>query len=195
MSNIASAFNRLVSRRMYDTSRTIEIVEYLSLALIGIFIPFLLQHPQLLVGSVVNFVLIMAAINVKGWGKIISLIVLPSISALLGTYLFGPFKVFLLYMIPFIWIGNAVLVFVFKWLFVQKRFNYAITLPIAAVLKAGFLYCMALVLIEVSVIPAAAAPVFAQGMGIVQLGTALIGGLMAFAAGQIYKNLTNRKAN
>lgn len=187
MSNIGTAVNSLVNRRMYDTSKAIEVFEYLFLALLGISIPLLLKHPQLLVGSAVNFVLIMTAINIKGWGKITSLIVFPSLSALIGTYLFGPFQVFLLYMIPFIWIGNAIIVFMFKYLYVSRKINYIITLPIAAILKGGFIYVMAVMLTKFAVIPASAALVFATGMGIVQLQTALLGGFAALVVSIVYK--------
>lgn len=187
VSNIGATAKSLVNRRKYEKTKAWEVFEYLFLALLGISMPLVFQHPQLLVGSAVNFVLIMAAINVKGWGKVSSLIVLPSVSAALGTYLFGPFQVFLLYMLPFIWIGNATIIFLFKYLYVERKMKFLATLPIAAVLKAGFLFAIALVLIKLSVIPAPAASVFATGMGLVQLVTALLGGCAAFAVNLAYK--------
>lgn len=187
MASIGMAINRLVNQRMYVTSKMVETAEYVSLMLIAALVPLLLQHPQLAVGSAVNFVLIMAAVNVKGWSKLVSLILLPSIAALAGTVLFGPFKVFLVYMLPFIWVGNAVIVFVFKYLYVEKKINFAVVLPIAAVAKAGAILAAAMMLIKLTVIPSAAATVFANAMGMVQLQTALIGGVLALGANLLYK--------
>jgi len=183
MTSISATLNRLVSQKAYDTSRTMEAAEFLILSITAISIPLLLRHPQLLVGSTVNFVLIMAAINLTGWRKIVPLIVLPSISALAGGYLFGPFTIFLVYLIPFIWMGNSIFVFAFKSLYVAKRTNYLIVLLIGSVLKAGFLLGMALLLIKFSVIP----PVFARAMGMTQLITAMLGGFAVFPANFLYQ--------
>ncbi len=191
MSYISGVLNQLAGRRMYQTSKAVETAEYVILALIAVLVPLLLQHPQLLVGSAVNFVLIMAAINVKGWSKLISLIVLPSAAALLGTVLFGPFKVFLLYMLPFIWLGNAALIFTFKALYAEKKAGFAVTLPAAALLKAGVIFAFAMLLIKLTIIPPAAAAIFASGMGIVQLQTALLGGAAAFGADYLYKRFVS----
>ena len=168
---------------MYETSEETELVEFVGLVSIAVLVPLLFRQPQLLVGSIVNFMLVMAAINIRGWKKIIPLIVLPSVSAAVGGYLFGPFTIFLVYLIPVIWIGNAILVFVFKYLYVTKRWNYAITLPVAAALKAGFLFVTASLLIYLSVIP----PIFAMAMGIMQIVTAMIAGGLAFPVNLAYR--------
>lgn len=186
---MAIALNSLVNQRRYATSKLVETVEYVGLAVIAVLVPLLLQQPQLAVGAAVNFVLIMAAVNVKGWSKLISLIVLPSVAALAGTVLFGPFKIFLVYMLPFIWVGNAVLVFVFKYLFVGRKINFAVVLPIAAIVKTGAIFAAAMLLIKASAISSAAAPVFANAMGMVQLETALMGGIAALGANLIYKKI------
>ena len=175
--------NRFVNQRMYETSKETELVEFVGLVSIAVLVPLLFRHPQLLVGSIVNFMLVMAAINIRGWKKIIPLIVLPSVSAAVGGYLFGPFTIFLVYLIPVIWIGNAILVFVFKYLYVTKRWNYVITLPVAAALKAGFLFVTASLLIYLSVIP----PIFAMAMGIMQIVTAMIAGGLAFPVNLAYR--------
>ncbi|KLU62400.1 hypothetical protein CEB3_c12610 [Peptococcaceae bacterium CEB3] len=194
MSGAGRQADTLVNKRMYDTSKAAEVFQYLFLALLGICMPLWLQHPQLLVGSMVNFVLIMAAVTMKGWGEVASLVILPSLAALLGTYLFGPFQPFLLYMIPFIWIGNAILVFVFKYSYVKKKVYFMATLLIAALLKAGFLFAMAMVLINLAVIPAAAAHVFALGMGLVQFETALLGGCLGVVVNGALKFISKKRA-
>jgi len=174
---------------VYETSKVVDIIEFSILSAVAVLIPLLLRHPQLLVGSVVNFVLIIAGINVKGWKKIIPLVVLPSVSALAGGYLFGPFTVFLMYFVPFIWIGNSILVLIFKWLYAVKRANYFVVLLIAAILKAGFLFGMAFLLVESSVVPS----VFLKAMGMTQFLTALIGGSAVFPVNSLYRRYFPKK--
>jgi len=182
MMNISASLNSLVNRKAYDTSKIVDIIEFLTLSAVAVWIPLLLRHPQLLVGTAVNFVLIMAGINVRGWKKIVPLIVFPSVSALAGGYLFGPFTVFLMYLAPFIWVGNSILVFMFKWLYVVRRANYFVALPVAGILKAGFLFTVAFSLVKFSVVPS----VFLKAMGITQFITALIGGLAVFPISILY---------
>lgn len=54
---------RLMDRQLYDRSRSVQTLEYIIFVLLGIAIPLLLKQPQLLVGSTVNFVLIMTAMH------------------------------------------------------------------------------------------------------------------------------------
>lgn len=189
MTSISVPLNNLVNRKVYETSKVVDIIEFSILSAVAVLIPLLLRHPQLLVGSVVNFVLIIAGINVKGWKKIIPLVVLPSVSALAGGYLFGPFTVFLMYFVPFIWIGNSILVLIFKWLYAVKRANYFVVLLIAAILKAGFLFGMAFLLVESSVVPS----VFLKAMGMTQFLTALIGGSAVFPVNFLYRRYFPKK--
>ena len=175
--------SELVNIRAFKTTEAVEFWEFVALALLAVLVPFLLRAPQILVGSIVNFMLVLSAVNVRGWKKITPLIVLPSLSALGGGYLFGPFTIFLAYMVPFIWAGNTILVFVFKYLYVKWKKNYWLTLGSAALLKATFLLSIALIFVQFSVLP----PIFEFAMGAVQLATALIGGALAFPVTMAYR--------
>ncbi len=84
----------LANIRTFDTTEAVEFWEFVALALLAVLVPFLLRGLQLLVGSTVNFMLVLFAVNVRGWKKITPLIVLPILSALAGGYLFGPFTIF-----------------------------------------------------------------------------------------------------
>lgn len=173
----------LMNLKAFETSDAVEFWEYVALSLIAVLVPFLLRGPQLLVGSTVNFMLALCAVNVRGWKKITPLIVLPSLSALAGGFLFGPFTIFLVYMVPFIWIGNTILVLVFKYLYVGNKKKYWLTLGSAAFLKAAFLFSVAFILVLSGVLP----PVFLMAMGLVQLATALIGGTFAYPVTWAYR--------
>lgn len=177
------AIESFFNAQKYSVSRAFESMEYLVLAAIAFSVPLLLGHEQLLVGTVVNSMLIVAAINTRGWKKILLLVTLPSISVLLSGMIFGPQSAALLYLIPFIWIGNASLVFLFRALFVAKKKNYFLTLLAGAGIKALFLFSIAFALVYFSVIPV----VFLAAMGALQLLTAIAGGVLAYPVNLAYK--------
>ncbi len=83
-------------------------------SLAAFFIPLFLGHQQIIVGSVVNAFLITAGMHLKGY-KVLPIIIMPSLGALSAGLIFGPLTKFLIIMIPFIWIGNALFVFTFKY--------------------------------------------------------------------------------
>ena len=149
------------------------------------FLPLFIGHPQAFVGIIVNAMLIASALNIKG-AKLLPVIIAPSLGALSRGILFGPFTIFLVYMIPFIWIGNTILVFSFKWLKLRLKKNYWLTLVIGSLLKSGFLFLSAYVLFLLGIIPV----IFLTAMGTMQLITALAGGAAAFGFQCTKKRLT-----
>ncbi len=142
--------------------------------LIGFFLPFLLGHPQWIVGIVVNAMLVMGATNVKGV-KLLPIIVAPALGALTRGLLFGPFTIYLVYMIPFIWIGNALFVYSFK------KLSYLPAVAIGAVGKSLFLFLAAFILFKLGIIPV----VFLTAMGIIQFATAIGGSVLAYGAKKV----------
>ena len=163
-------------RQEYQLSRVQEYAEMALYAVIAFSLPFLLGHEQLLVGSVVNCALVLAALNLKG-ARLLPVIILPSIGAYLAGLVFGVASPALLYMIPFIWVGNAVLVLCIKYFVLDKKTNRFAALGFGAAAKAAFLFISALALLSFSMVPAA----FLTAMGIFQLVTALTGGVAALA--------------
>lgn len=171
--------------RLSYLQENIELVIYSALCL---FVPFFIGHPQIVVGVLVNASLIMAALNLKKY-KLLPVIVLPSIGVLSRGLIFGPFTHFLLIMIPFIWIGNSILVFAFKKIAVHKRKNKWITLLIGSIAKAAFLFLAAFTLFKFGVLP----KVFLTAMGPIQLGTAVGGGIIALTGHAIKKKINRTK--
>jgi hypothetical protein len=165
-----------VFRQEYSLSRMQEYAEMLIYATISFSLPFLLGHAQLFVGSVVNCALVLAALNLRG-ARLLPVIILPSIGAYLAGLIFGAASSALLAMLPFIWLGNAVLVLTVKYLVLDKKANRLAALGIGATAKAAFLFLAALALLSLSLVPAA----FLAAMGIFQLATALSGGAAALA--------------
>lgn len=132
-------------------------------------IPFLIKQPQLLIGSIINFVLIFS-ISKYGLKKIIPVLFLPSLASFLNGVLFGTLTPYLLYLIPFIILSNLIFVLTFKYI----KAKYLNT-GIAALLKACFLFSAAYILFNTIHIP----EIFLTTMGLIQLYTALIGGTLA----------------
>lgn len=177
--------NKIINLQEFKLKNSYQIIEMSVYSAIGFFLPIFLGHPQYLVGSVVNMVLVLSALNLQKH-KIWPVIILPCIGALVAGLLFGPFTVFLLYFIPFIWIGNIVLVFGMKWLYLHKKINYAVSLCTSALVKSGFLFLAALVLYNFGLVPV----MFLTAMGLLQLETALIGGAGAFVVNRVRKLVT-----
>lgn len=159
----------------YALSNIHQYFEMAVYSVVCFFLPLMIGHPQIVVGIVVNALLITSALNLKGH-KLLPVIILPALGAFSRGALFGPFTIYLLYLIPFIWIGNAILVFSFKWIKLHLKKNYWLTLCIGALLKSGFLFLAAFSLYKLGIIPA----VFLTAMGMLQLTTALGGGVAAY---------------
>lgn len=160
------------------TRHVSENIQTLSYTAICFLAPFVMGHPQLLVGIIVNFALVMAGLRVNDY-RTLPIIIFPSFGVLARGVIFGPFTFFLIYMIPFIWLGNALLVYGMK----MKKGNKWLKLVLSSAGKAGFLFSAAYLLVALEVLP----KVFLVSMGPVQLTTAFIGGSLAVATTYLRK--------
>lgn len=187
-----------LNSRKYEISKYAEIVEILLISLIVLLTPVIVpqllnivfgaqsviaQNSQYVVGSLVNIGLIVSAINVKGWKKVISIITLPSISAIFSGLIFQSASIFTVYMIPAIWIGNFTLVYLFKYLYVNKKINYIAGAVPAVAAKVAIIFAGFNFEVLTNIIPkgAKAVEVLKIAMGMNQLITAVIGSIIAFA--------------
>ena len=167
---------KLFDLTLFETKYKQQIIELVAYSFIAFFIPFFIGHPQLLVGTMVNATLILSSLYLKR-NFLLPIIFMPSIAVLSRGLIFGPFTIFLLYFIPFIWVGNFILAMFFKGLYLKKRTNYFITLLSGSFTKAFFLFMIALLLFKLNLIPV----IFLKTMGILQFTTAILGGIAAFA--------------
>ncbi len=169
-----------------NKQQTIEMVVY---SIVSFFLPMLLGHPQIVVGITVNVLLIMSALNLKNY-KILPIIIFPSLGTLSRGLIFGPFTIYLVYMVPFIWIGNTILVYIFKKLHLQKKINFFLTTIIAAGLKSAFLFGITYLLFSLDLLPV----IFLTAMGLMQFYTAAAAGVFAFAFSKVQKKAMLVKA-
>jgi hypothetical protein len=173
---------KLANLQDYAFSNSYEIIEMFIYSMIAFFVPFFIGQPQLIVGTVVNAMLIISALNLKG-AKLLPVIILPSLATLSRGLVFGPFTIYLLYLIPFIWIGNSLLVYCFKLIKLKMKKNYFVTLLVSSSVKSIFLFSITYALFLFNLVPV----IFLTAMGLMQITTALLGGLVAYPMHKLKK--------
>lgn len=151
---------------------------------LSFFVPFLLGHPQWLVGTIVNACLFLSAIFLPK-KFFLPLIIFPSLGVLARGLVFGPFTPFLIYFLPFIWLGNLLLILAFKKFYYS---NYFFAIFAASSLKYLFLFLIANIYFKLHFAPA----IFLQAMGTNQLLTAISGGFVAYAIINLWKTLQKK---
>jgi len=178
---------QVLNKRLVDINKIVDIL-LTTLIIIGSFlVPTFLskliplgKYQQLLIGTVVNTSLILTAIYTKGTFKTLAIATLPSISTILGDVLFTNITVYSKTMIPAIWLGNFILIFLYKWLFVNKKINYLQTAFIAIIAKVTIIYSGFILMTKTIQIPEIVKQTLNTSMGITQLITATCGSIIVF---------------
>ena len=189
----------IINKKISSFSKITDIVQTILIFLIALLVPTFLgelitnvfgsqsviaKNSQIIIGSIVNTALIMTAINLNGWAKILGVVTMPSISTILSGYVFGSASTYMVYMIPFIWLGNFALVYLYKLLLLNKNINYLFTGIISVIIKVAIIFLSFNVLNLFNIFPEKLVNTLQNAMGLTQLITASIGVVVAFA---IYK--------
>ena len=177
------------------TSTLINVAELLGILLIIVGLCFVcpilisgksgwfVQNNQFIIGPIVNCTLIYAAIRFKNWYKIGLVMFMPSVCAIvLGALAFS--SVYAMYMIPFIWLGNALFILGFKYLFASKKVNYILTALVSIAAKASVIFAGYNLLVLFGAIPfgSPVAEMMLVAMGLYQFITATAGTVLAYGA-------------
>ncbi len=196
----------IMSKRVRDFSKNIDIIQTILIFLIALLVPTFLggilssifgstsvisTNSQLIVGTIVNAALVTSAINLKGWGKILGIVTMPSISTILSGYVFGTASVYMVYMIPAIWLGNFALIYSYKFLMLGKNKHYFLAGIIGIIVKVAIIFGLFNLINVFRVFPEKLVTTLSTAMGTTQLITATLGVIVAFI---IYK-LENKKSN
>lgn len=191
-----------INKTIYNFSQKAEIVQTIVIGLIAFLVPtFLAQliniifgkqsviasNSQIIVGSIVNTALIMSAINIKGLKKIIGVVTMPSVSTILSGYVFGTASVYMVYMIPAIWLGNFALIYAYKFIMLDKNKNYFLAGIAGIIAKVLVIFGVFELLNVFSIFPQKLVSNLQTAMGLTQLITATIGMLISFAIYQVEK--------
>lgn len=171
-------------------------VVFVAISVLSFFIPFALGHPQWLVGTIVNACLFLGAIYLPK-RYYIPLAILPSLGVLARGLIFGPLTMFLVYFLPLIWLGNLILILLFKKIWQggsilktkSGTINFASTKYLfsmfcASAFKFIFLLIVANIYFAYDIVP----KIFLSSMGLNQLADALAGGLIALIIFKIFSS-------
>jgi hypothetical protein len=169
-----SYVSKYLDEAYYEYSEKHQILEMVALGLLGFLLPFAIGGPQILVGILVNALIIRSALSLPSY-RTLPIIFTPSIGAIAQGALFGPFNVFLIFMMPFIWTGNMMLICAFK-AKIRHGYNYFLALIAGSAAKACLLYSTAYILFSASIIP----DVFLSSMGTMQFVTAILAGFAVY---------------
>ena len=189
----------IINKKIAGFSKVTDIVQTILIFLIALLVPTFLgeiisnvfgaqsviaKNSQIIIGSIVNTALVVTAINLNGWVKILGVVTMPSISTILSGYVFGSASTYMVYMIPAIWIGNFILVYLYKLLLLDKKLNYFLAGIAGVLLKVAVIFLFFNVLNLFNVFPEKLVSTLQNAMGLTQLITASIGVVVAFV---IYK--------
>lgn len=189
----------IINKRVKDFSKGIDIMQTILIFLIALLVPTFLggilskifgstsvisTNSQLIVGTIVNAALVVSAINLKGWAKILGVVTMPSISTILSWYVFGTASVYMVYMIPAIWIGNFALIYSYKFLMLGKNKHYFLAGIVGIIVKVAIIFALFNLINLFGVFPEKLVENLRNAMGMTQLITATLGVIAAFV---IYK--------
>jgi hypothetical protein len=166
-----------VLRTIQFEAKTLLKTEYVFYSL-AFFVPFLISSPQLLVGTTVNTLLFLTAAKLER-KQLFLMATLPSIAAISRNLVFGGNTSYLLYFLPFIWVGNLLLMFTYL---KTDKLPGIVRVILASVFKGLFLFGIAYAFVQLQMVP----KIFLTAMGIVQLATALVGGAVALGYFKIW---------
>lgn len=185
----------VLNRAMRDYSKALDITQIAIICLVALLVPTFLgmliksifgansvvaSNSQIIVGSIVNTALIVTALNVKGWKKIVGVITLPSISTILSGYVFKTASFYMAYMIPAIWLGNFAIVYLYKKLLLEKKWNYFFTGITAIVTKVAIIFGGFSILNAFGIFPTKLVQNLQTAMSTTQAITAIIGMIIAY---------------
>ncbi len=190
----------VIYKRVRDFSKLTDIIQTILIYLIALLVPTFLGEilknifpttsivvtkSQLIIGSIVNASLILSALNLKGWTKILGVVTMPSISTMLSGYVFKSASPFMVYMIPAIWLGNFALIYSYKYIMIGKSKNYFLAGIVGILIKVAIIFGIFEILNLLGVFPTKLIENLKTAMGLTQAVTATIGMIIAFC---IYKS-------
>lgn len=196
---------KVINQTVRDFSKLSNIIQTILIFLISLLVPtflgnliktlfgaesFITSNTQLIVGSIVNTALITAAINLKGWSKILGIVTMPSVSTILSGYVFKSASPYMAWMIPAIWAGNLALIYSYKYLMLNKKKNYWLASVVGIVIKVAIIALIFMVLKGIGIFPDKLVNNLQKAMTYTQAITASIGAVLAFI---IYKTETISK--
>ena len=176
--NYVTKYMAYIREQVVARLNTKIIAQFLALAGTATILPFFI-HLQWLTGPIVNAILILTLLLV-GIRSALVLCMIPSLMALSG----GLLPAIMAPVVPFIMIGNAILVLAVDWFYTNIKNNskgFAIGVIVGAALKFIFLFFSVSIISDLLIKQELAIKV-AQMMSWTQFATAISGGMLAWIA-------------
>lgn len=190
----------VINQKVKDFSKVTDIIQTILIFILALIVPaflgnliqvifgeksFIASHSQIIIGSIVNSCLVISALNLKGWKNILGVVTMPSISTILSGYVFNSAStIYMVCMIPAIWIGNFVLVYSIKYFMIMKNKNYFLAGIVGIIAKVLIIFIGFLIIKGIVNMPDLIAKNLQTAMSITQGLTATIGTIIAYL---IYK--------
>ena len=146
---------KTMEQSVSDFSKKSEIIQTILIWILALVVPTFLgslikevfgatsviaQNSQIIVGTIVNTLLILSALNLKGFWKIAAVVTAPSVSTILSGFVFKSASVYMAYMIPAIWVGNFALIYAYKLIMLAKKKNYFLAGVVGIVVKVALIF-------------------------------------------------------
>lgn len=185
----------VINQKVRDFSKQTDVIQTILIFLVAFLVPTFLgnlitnvfgktsviaSNSQLIVGSIVNVALIISALNLKGPLKILGVVTMPSISTMLSGYVFKTASTYMAYMIPAIWIGNFLLIYMYKLIVVSKKKNYILASIVGIALKVAVIFGGFSLLNAFGIFPPKLVTNLQVAMSTTQLITATIGAVITY---------------
>lgn len=178
---------KVLKKQLVDTKNITDIIITLLIMVGAFLVPTFLakiiplgKYQQIVVGTIVNTALIMTALYTKGNIKTIFIATLPSMSNILGGFLFTPMTLYAKLMIPAIILGNFALILIYKAVYVNKKANYIVSAIFAIAFKVAIIYAGFSIMNVAITLPPMVEKTLSTSMGVTQLITATCGSALAF---------------
>jgi len=183
----------ILNKQLLNTSKVVDTIMTVLVIIGAFFVPTFLAkivplgaYQQVIVGSIVNMSLILTALYTKGIIKTLAIVTLPSVSTILGGVLFEDITLYAKVMIPAIWLGNFILVYLYKCLFLKYKYNYIISAIFSTFLKVMVIYLGFTMMIKVMSVPENVIQTLSVSMGVMQAITATNGSIIAFSVMKVF---------
>jgi len=178
---------KVLDKKVIGTKKTYDNILTILIIFNSLFVPTFLSkiiplgaNSQLIIGTIVNSLLISSALFLKGKIKILTICTMPSISTILGGILFSNATIYSKVMIPFIWLGNFSLIYLYKKLYIEKKKNYLLTSIISIITKASIIYSGFQIISLIMKPPEKVYNILNTSMSTTQLITASLGAILIY---------------
>ena len=197
---------KTMEQSVSDFSKKSEIIQTILIWILALVVPTFLgslikevfgatsviaQNSQIIVGTIVNTLLILSALNLKGFWKIAAVVTAPSVSTILSGFVFKSASVYMAYMIPAIWVGNFALIYAYKLIMLAKKKNYFLAGVVGIVVKVAVIFGVFSLLNLFGIFPEKLVTNLSVAMSTTQAITATLGVIISSVIYAVEK----RKAN